>query len=633
MNSKFVIESTSILSFKKKVNIPSYQRPYCWGKEEIEKLLNDFKDNSEDDYYFIGNVITIKNGKYYDLIDGQQRFTTIWILCLYLYSKSRNNQLFELCYQEDSPRLHFAIRTETNNYLKALLKKVEDSSAGEDKFWKIDQFLPDENDLTNPTLMQNLNIAKSFRIIDEWIKNDIATINIKKFEKFVIEKVQFKFLVAPEGSDENNLFIQINTNGTQFQHYDILKAELINALSHDTKGEYSKKWEWATEIFYFKTDSKQEKNGIDEKVDLLLSDIINSEGGVEYFGEENEENTEKQENKFEYLISFNTILLHTLFIYSKKYKLKLPEHFNEEKLLDIFQYFRKSVEKGNLHREINAKYFIDLLAEVKEKMNSHILFKDIEKNTFSLLTENQKNYEYDDDDDDDDEVLKQQNSEFVQLQRMLYHSSNDKKQFWLGVLLDRLINNNDYSLKVLEKIDNVFSIRGNTFEIYKSYFEDSEIFLSSESLFVIENFSFTFKNFNRYWFYKVEYLLWKNYKEKLNATNNTIISRTSVEHVLPQKEEAYFQENNVKINDFGNLILITVSENSGFSAKSLLKKYEYYEKLNNPPLKMKLLFNQLEEKNLLVQDSELKKENLEVIKTILESNKMEILSLIIQHYC
>ena len=47
---------------------------------------------------------------------------------------------------------------------------------------------------------------------------------------------------------------------------------------------------------------------------------------------------------------------------------------------------------------------------------------------------------------------------------------------------------------------------------------------------------------------------------------------------------------------------------------------------------MKLLFNQLEEKNLLVQDSELKKENLEVIKTILESNKKEMLSLIIQHY-
>lgn len=68
--------------------IPRYQRPYSWGDDQLEKLWDDLieaKDN--DPNYFLGSVITAKpedSTSYVDIVDGQQRLTTLTILlCVY----------------------------------------------------------------------------------------------------------------------------------------------------------------------------------------------------------------------------------------------------------------------------------------------------------------------------------------------------------------------------------------------------------------------------------------------------------------------------------------------------------------------------------------------------------------------
>ena len=64
--------------------IPRYQRPYSWGEEQLEKLWDDLKDAIENDpYYFLGSIITAKPqdaSNYIDVVDGQQRLTTLLIL-------------------------------------------------------------------------------------------------------------------------------------------------------------------------------------------------------------------------------------------------------------------------------------------------------------------------------------------------------------------------------------------------------------------------------------------------------------------------------------------------------------------------------------------------------------------------
>ncbi|GGY63324.1 DUF262 domain-containing protein [Marinobacter zhanjiangensis] len=70
----------SALKFPKKVKIPHYQRPYKWESENIEKLIDDWR-SEQGDQYFAGSIVTVNNEKreLHELIDGQQRYTTIYL--------------------------------------------------------------------------------------------------------------------------------------------------------------------------------------------------------------------------------------------------------------------------------------------------------------------------------------------------------------------------------------------------------------------------------------------------------------------------------------------------------------------------------------------------------------------------
>lgn len=64
--------------------IPVYQRPYKWGDDEVDKLWDDILEsyNNQEPNYFLGSIITARSskGKYLDVVDGQQRLTTLIIL-------------------------------------------------------------------------------------------------------------------------------------------------------------------------------------------------------------------------------------------------------------------------------------------------------------------------------------------------------------------------------------------------------------------------------------------------------------------------------------------------------------------------------------------------------------------------
>jgi uncharacterized protein with ParB-like and HNH nuclease domain len=68
-------------------NIPIYQRLYVWGEDQVLTLLNDLVNAYErgEDLFFLGGTLFVEQddvtGRHFDLIDGQQRFTTLWMLC------------------------------------------------------------------------------------------------------------------------------------------------------------------------------------------------------------------------------------------------------------------------------------------------------------------------------------------------------------------------------------------------------------------------------------------------------------------------------------------------------------------------------------------------------------------------
>lgn len=65
------------------INIPAYQRPYRWGPENIERLFRDYEENSAE--YFLGSAVAVEKKKpdgsiEFDIVDGQQRITTLYLL-------------------------------------------------------------------------------------------------------------------------------------------------------------------------------------------------------------------------------------------------------------------------------------------------------------------------------------------------------------------------------------------------------------------------------------------------------------------------------------------------------------------------------------------------------------------------
>ncbi len=82
--------------------IPDYQRPYAWGDTECQTLWDDifafaFPDDdcdkfNKEDEYFLGPIVTYKNNGKQEIIDGQQRLTTLMLLLRAFYAKFLNMQ-------------------------------------------------------------------------------------------------------------------------------------------------------------------------------------------------------------------------------------------------------------------------------------------------------------------------------------------------------------------------------------------------------------------------------------------------------------------------------------------------------------------------------------------------------------
>lgn len=90
-------ERKSIFDYlsKNKFLIPMYQRNYVWGEDECEQLWEDVyhffknKDENQDEEYFLGSVVIYKENGRQNIIDGQQRTTTLNLLIRALYEKAR----------------------------------------------------------------------------------------------------------------------------------------------------------------------------------------------------------------------------------------------------------------------------------------------------------------------------------------------------------------------------------------------------------------------------------------------------------------------------------------------------------------------------------------------------------------
>jgi uncharacterized protein with ParB-like and HNH nuclease domain len=591
--------------------IPTYQRPYVWEEEQISKLLSDclnsFKQHPEKPYY-LGTILTDTNAFNSELIDGQQRFTTLWLLAFSFNYLGIKSELSHFLKFEDKLRLDFEIRIEIKEYFELLLKHPDEA---------LNKY--SEKEIKEKPYLKN--IVEAITIIKGVLKQIEKEVDLVSFGNYIYNKVLLVNNTTPKNIDLNKLFATINNSGVQLEQTDIVKANLLKKISSQ-KVLYSKIWESCEnmndyfernvrKIFNtsnwrklnkkdflefneakFSSENKEESSSLSKG--YTISQITNNE--VEAFLEITTSKEGKKSNEINCrsIINFGQLLLHTfrIYLYTNR-KEDFEGTFHVNRLIEVFKYFESATEE-------EVKEFIALLWQVRAVFDIYIIkwITDLDSKEEHLeLTSLQKHDQGEDYSYFGRNVIEK--SEELMMQSVLYFTGDYLRQFWLTPYLYHLTENQDADLEYLEKLDNNLSLSKVT--------DKQTSFLCMDYGFrVADKFNFKdyLKDFNgtsfkHYWFQKVEYLLWKELKNKTDWKNGLenkfknfrITSKNSVEHIFPQNPEFQEKMDTEYLDNFGNLVLLSVSQNSEYSRKSVKEKREaFFNKPTFDSLKSFLIF-------------------------------------------
>ena len=200
MSKQIVLDTKYVGDIIGTFYVPSYQRGYRWGVEEVTRLLDDVLQNGKKNYC-LQPIVVRKRGESYELIDGQQRLTTLYLI--YYYMK-QVNPIF--C---NDPA--FNIIFETRDKSAEFLKQVDLSRRDENiDFWFI---------------------ANAYETIKAWFEADMQ-IRVMHILEYFREDVKVIWYEVGEDEDAISLFTRLNIG-----RIPLTSAELVKAmfLSTDTK--------------------------------------------------------------------------------------------------------------------------------------------------------------------------------------------------------------------------------------------------------------------------------------------------------------------------------------------------------------------------------------------------------------
>lgn len=564
--------------------VPIYQRNYAWGKKEIEQLLDDIISSNGE--YFLGSLIIHKNDDLYEVIDGQQRLTTLYILLICLEQVIGNSLRFEA----------------RKNYENALYKL---SNGNQD--------------------IEVEELAQGYKIIDEYLQSKKAEVKEK------IKNVYLVQIEVPEDIDLNQYFETMNTRGEQLEQHQIVKANLLSCMKNeidrstvsiiwdacanmehyiqmnfvpkvrnelfiDECTNYNTTLKWDAICSILNNDKHDNTSAEHMTEENELNKDENSDGYtslIERLGElrdtniddlkknisdgNNKENKENKEN-FESILSFPDFLLHVYAVCSSKDE---NSSLDDKKLIDTF--------KSIMNDEEEIIKFILKLLELRTLFDTYILKRNKEEkwviNKLKKYTyTNKEQYDY-------VQVFSstKESDRLLYLQaalRITYTSPNSMR--WITVLLKELQNNKDYDYII------------NTLENYcRQEVKNSDY--ENKSGFDIQRIVFTYLDY-------LLYCNWDNVCDELKIKKKfswNLKFRNSIEHLYPQNPRLD-DKSVTAINNFGNLAFITLQDNIKISNSLPKEKCEYMTNNGSIMQSPKLyIMSKLVEKNKGIWDDEI----------------------------
>ncbi len=230
-------------------SIPRYQRPYAWGTEQAEALLDDLlgflgetdEPISQLSPYFLGSIVLIKpEGKAdAEVVDGQQRLTTLTILLAALRkslpAEYNPEKLTQFLYEEGNEF------TGTQNRYRLTLRERD-----ADFFHT---FVLDEGgldqlaQLDDSTLSDSQTNIRNNALQFEERLQEISASQRFRLAQFVVTGCLLVVVSTPDFDAAYRIFSVLNDRGLDLSPTDILKSEIIGQLSEAQQDSYNSKWE------------------------------------------------------------------------------------------------------------------------------------------------------------------------------------------------------------------------------------------------------------------------------------------------------------------------------------------------------------------------------------------------------
>lgn len=247
--------------------IPKYQREYTWGINDWDALFNDVTDNEHG--YFLGSYICVNsgslNGTILEVIDGQQRFSTLMLLLTALYEKlsehkddmddDDRNDLANLRSELANKKQIFAANGKKKTEYKQRLFLQKQNMNDEDFSYILydNGIITDQK--TKPLNFGNRRIAKAYRHFGKLIEDEVVEIrnehpNITEVGALfgIVRKFETAVLVGIEvdtNKDAYMLFESLNHRGVPLSALDLIKNTLIAQAEDASDADNSyEKWKY-----------------------------------------------------------------------------------------------------------------------------------------------------------------------------------------------------------------------------------------------------------------------------------------------------------------------------------------------------------------------------------------------------
>lgn len=204
----------------KKFFIPKYQRGYRWTKKQVEDLMNDIyefcgKKRTEDEFYCLQPLVVKKNGDKWNLIDGQQRLTTIVLFVKYFNEMWIGKQKLPV------PELEYETRTESKSFIKNL--EIEDSKAK-----------------SSEPIDKNIDfyyMADAYETINKWVESQSNDFDNQKFQSAFLHQTKIIWYEIEDSDDEINSFIRINSGKIPLTNAELIKALFLQKKNFTNESE------------------------------------------------------------------------------------------------------------------------------------------------------------------------------------------------------------------------------------------------------------------------------------------------------------------------------------------------------------------------------------------------------------